>query len=35
MIRIIIERLYYNFDINYNDNFITIRNMNNNVYLRK
>ena len=35
MIRIIIERLYYNFDINYNYNFITIRNINNNVYLRK
>ena len=35
MIRIIIERLYYNFDINYNNNFIMIYNMNNNVYLRK
>ena len=33
MIRIIIKRLYYNFDINYNDNFITVRNINNNVYL--
>ena len=35
MIRIIIERLYYNFNINYDDNLITIRNINNNVYLRE
>ena len=35
MIRIIIERLYCSFDINYNDNFIMIRNINNNIYLRE
>ena len=35
MIQIIIKHLYYNFNINYNNNFIIIRNMNNNVYLRK
>ena len=35
MIRVIIKRLYYNFDINYDNNFITIYNINNNVYLRE
>ena len=35
MIRVIIKLLYYNFDINYDNNFITIYNINNNVYLRE
>ena len=35
MIRIIIKCLYCNFDINYNNNLIMIRNINNNIYLQK
>ena len=35
MIRIIIKSLYYSFNINYNNIFITIYNINNNTYLRK
>ena len=33
--KIIMKRSYYNFNINYNNNFITIYNINNNIHLRK